>query len=83
MADKKKPHTAGTGTASKTTFDSRNHTATDQLIGWFNLAKPSRNRQQKRTWKRGCQHGRIDSALAAQLALLAVAFLLFVGGVAA
>ena len=26
MADKKKPHTAGTGTASKTTFDSRNTT---------------------------------------------------------
>lgn len=26
MADKKKPHTAGTGTASKTTFDSRHST---------------------------------------------------------
>jgi len=26
MVDKKKPHTAGTGTASKTTFDSRNLT---------------------------------------------------------
>ena len=26
MVDKKKPHTAGTGTASKTTFDSQNHT---------------------------------------------------------
>lgn len=26
MTNKKKPHTAGTGTASKTTFDSRNHT---------------------------------------------------------
>ena len=26
MTDKKKPHTAGTGTASKTTFDSRNNT---------------------------------------------------------
>lgn len=26
MIDKKKPHTAGTGTASKTTFDSRNLT---------------------------------------------------------
>ena len=35
------------------TADSRNHTAADPLIGWFNLAKPSRNRQQKRGWQRG------------------------------
>ena len=35
------------------TSDSRNHTETDPLIGWFNLAKPSRNRQQKRGWQRG------------------------------
>ncbi len=53
MTDKKKPRMAGTGTASKTTFDSRNHTAPDPLIGWFKLAKPSRNRLQKRTWQRG------------------------------
>ena len=53
MTDKKKPHTASTGTASKTTFDSRNNTGTDPLIGWFNLAKPSRNRQQKRGWQKG------------------------------
>lgn len=83
MSDKKKAaQVASTGTASKTTFDSRNHTATDLLIGWFNLAKPSRNRQKKRAWKRNCR-GRIDPALAAQLALLAVVFLLFVGGVSA
>ena len=37
------------------TTDSRNHTATDPLIGWFNLAKPSRNRQQKRGWQRGAR----------------------------
>lgn len=83
MADKKKPHTAGTGTASKTTFDSRNDTGSDPLLGWFSLGasvKPSRT---ERTAKRGKQRGRIDSALAAQLVLLAVAFLLFVGGVAA
>lgn len=53
MVDKKKPHTAGAGTASNTAFDSHNHTKHDPLIGWFNLAKPSRNRQQKRSWKRG------------------------------
>lgn len=53
MVDKKKPHTAGTGTASKTTFDKRNHTGADPLLGWHELAKPSRNRQQKSGWKRG------------------------------
>jgi hypothetical protein len=81
MADKKKPHTAGTGTASKTTFDSRNTTATDPLQGWFDLAKPSRNRQQKRSWRRGKQRGRMDAFLAGQLALLAVITLLFACGV--
>ena len=53
MATKKKAARAGTRTASNTAFDSRNHTATDPLIGWFKLAKPSRNRQQKRGWQRG------------------------------
>jgi hypothetical protein len=68
------------------TTDSRNSNATDPLLGWYSLAasvKTSRNeRQQKRAWKRNSR-GRIDPALAAQLALLAVVFLLFVGGVAA
>ncbi len=36
----------------KTTSDSQNHTGSDPLQGWFNLAKPSRNRQQKRNWGR-------------------------------
>ena len=40
--------------ATPKTTDSRNHT-TDPLIGWFNLAKPSRNRQQKRGWQRGAR----------------------------
>jgi hypothetical protein len=53
MTEKKKPHTAGTGTASKTTFDSRHSTGNDPLLSWFNLAKPSRDRLQKRSWKRG------------------------------
>lgn len=30
--------------------DSQNHNAIDPLIDWFNLAKPSRDRQQKREW---------------------------------
>ena len=37
------------------TTDSHNHTGTDPLIGWFNVAKPSRNRQQKRGWQRGAR----------------------------
>ncbi len=37
------------------TTDSRNSTATDPLIGWFNLSKPSRNHQQKRGWQRGAR----------------------------
>jgi hypothetical protein len=53
MTDKKKPHTAGTGTASKRAINGQDHTGSDPLLGWFNLAKPSRDRQQKRSWKRG------------------------------
>ncbi len=41
--------------ATPKTADSRNHTGTDPLIGWFNLAKPSRTRQQKRGWQRGAR----------------------------
>ena len=36
-------------------------TTTNPLQGWHDLAKPSRNRQQKRSWKRGKQRGRIDA----------------------
>lgn len=79
--NKKAAQVAGTGTASKTALDNCNHTGTDPLIGWFNLAKPSRDRQPKRSWKRGKQHGSIDANLAAQLALLIVLVLLIVGGV--
>jgi hypothetical protein len=38
---------------TRKTADSRNHTVTDPLMGWFNLVKPSRDRLQKRSWKRG------------------------------
>jgi hypothetical protein len=82
MTTKKKAARAGTRTASDTAFDRRNHTATDPLIGWFNLAKPSRSRQIKRSWKRGNQRGRIDACLLAQLAMLATVVLLIVGGLA-
>ena len=78
MTDKKKPHTAGTGTASKTTFDSRNNTGSDPLQGWHDLAKPSRERKQKRSWKRNSR-GRIDPTIAADIALLAIAALLILG----
>ena len=35
------------------TTDSQNYKGTDSMIGWVNLAKPLRNRQQKRGWQRG------------------------------
>lgn len=83
MTNNKKAAQAGTRTASKNTaVDSRNHTAPDPLIGWFDLAKPSRHRQPKRGWKRN-QRGQIDSALAGQLALLLVSIVLIVAGVSA
>ena len=82
MTNQKKAAGAGTPTASNTAFDSRNHTGSDPLIGWFNLAKPSRDRQTKRGWKRN-QRGQIDSAVAGQLALLLVLLGLIVAGVAA
>lgn len=41
--------------ATQSTSNSHNHTALDPLIGWFNLAKPSRNRQQKRGWQKGAR----------------------------
>lgn len=54
MKTNKKAARAGTRTASDTAFDSRHHTGTDPLAGWFNLAKSSRiNRQKKRGWQRG------------------------------
>ena len=82
MTTKKKAATASTRTASNTAFDSRNHTAPDPLMGWFELAKPSRNLQQKRGWKRN-QRGAIDMAVAAQLVMLLVVLVLIVAGVAA
>lgn len=39
--------------ATPKTTHSPNHTASDPLTGWFNLAKPARNRQQKRSWQKG------------------------------
>lgn len=56
MTTKTKGRSGGDRPTPKTAFDSRNHTATDPLTGWFNLAsnvKPSRNRQQKKSWNRG------------------------------
>jgi len=52
MTQNNKGRAPGKDAAPKTT-DSQNHTATDPLTGWFNLAKLSRIRQQKRGWQRG------------------------------
>lgn len=79
--DNKKAARLGTGTASNNTIDKPHSTKADPLLGWFNLAKPSRAPQPKKSWKRGKQRGRIDAFLAAQLALLIVLVVLTVGGV--
>lgn len=83
MTDNKKPHTAGTGTASKTAFNDPHSTKTDPLTGWYSLGagvKTSRNdRTPKRGWKRN-NRGRIDPLLAAHIGLLALAALVIVGG---
>ena len=43
------------GGANQKTSDSRNDSGFDPLLDWFNLAKPSRNRQQKRGWQKGAR----------------------------
>jgi len=52
-----KPRNGGNraGRESTTKNDTPNHIVFDPLLGWFNLAKPSRNRQQKRGWQRGAR----------------------------
>ena len=82
MTAKGKAGQVATRPASNTAFTERHSTVSDPLQGWFNLAKPSRNRQQKRNWKRGKQQGRIDPFLLAELALMAVIVLLIAGGLA-
>ena len=51
----KKPWQAGNLRTASKQNDANHSTANDPLIGWFNLAKPSRNRQQKRGWQRGAR----------------------------
>jgi hypothetical protein len=56
MANNKKAMQAGTRTASNTALDYRDHTApSDPLRGWYDLAKPSRDRRQKKSWKKGAR----------------------------
>lgn len=76
MANNKKAMQAGTRTASNTALDTRNHTESDPLMGWFNLAKPSRDRQQKKSWKRK-QRGQVCLPMVANLLLTAAALVLF------
>ncbi len=45
-------HRLASGETLKTS-DSGNRNGGDPLIGWFNLAKLSRSRQQKRSWQWG------------------------------
>ena len=50
--NKKAAQVASTGTASNTAIKNPNSSTVDPLIGWFELAKPSRDRQQKKAWLR-------------------------------
>jgi len=61
-------------------FTEPNLIEADPLIGWHDLAKPARSRQENQSWKRNNQKGQIDSLLLAQLTLLFVIVLLMVGG---
>lgn len=69
MTKNNKGRNGGDRVTLKTTY-SQNHTVSDSLIG-LALAKASRDRQQKRGWKRN-QRGQIDSALALLLVLPAL-----------
>ncbi len=63
--------------APHSTTDTANFT-TDPLIGWHDLAKPARDRQPNRGWRRKAG-GAIDAVLLGLLAFLAVVILLHTG----
>lgn len=48
MTTKTKGRDGGNRDATPKLTDSHKHTATDPLVGWFNLAKPMQARQQKK-----------------------------------
>jgi hypothetical protein len=80
MPANEKAEKVATLPASDIAFVEKHSTASDPLKGWFDLAKPTRERQQKSAWKRSKQRGRIDAYLAAHLAMLFTIGLLIVGG---
>lgn len=53
MTIKEKARTDANGAGQQEKTSNRNSIPSGPLQGWFNLAKPSRNRQQQR----GCQKG--------------------------
>lgn len=71
-SNKKAAQVAGTRTAKNTAVDSPYPTIKDPLQGWHDLAKPSRERQQKQSWKRGKKAGQgfVDDRLLLPLVLL-------------
>ena len=80
MTTKEKARSGGDRASQQGRTSNRDSIPLDPLQGWFNLAKPSRDRQPKRSWKRGNQRGRIDAYLAVHVALLFLLVLLIVGG---
>ncbi len=53
MATNDKGRAPGKDATPKTTTNTPKHTEPDPVLGWFNLAKESRMRQQKRGWNKG------------------------------
>lgn len=51
-APKEKAASPCQGEAALQTNHKQDHTAIDPLMGWHALAKPSRDRQQKKAWLR-------------------------------
>lgn len=53
MTTKEKARNGGDRASQKGRTSNRDSIPADPLQGWFNIAEPSRNRQQKRGWRRG------------------------------
>ena len=71
MTAKGKTGQVATRPASITAFTKPNSVEPDPLKVWFGLAKPLRQRQQKKAGKRHAQRSSVDAHLFAQRVLLA------------
>lgn len=53
LAQKEMTRSGASPTGQEKTTSDPNSKPSDPLTGWFNLAKPSRNRQTRRGWQKG------------------------------